>query len=147
MYEFGRFVDWPSASGVRENSFPICVLGEDPFGIVLDEVLKNKTVSGSTVVARRIIRIKDAENCRILFVSPSEDRHFLEILKELEGKSVLTVGEGRQFARRGGMIGFNIEGNRVRFVVNLAATEKAGLKLSSQLLKIASVVEVGKGGS
>ena len=140
LYEFGRFVEWPSSSRTAGDSFAICVLGEDPFGIVLDEAVKNKVVSGYSVVVRRMLGVTEAGPCRILFISPSEENRLLEILSALEGRSVLTVGEGNLFARRGGMISFTIEDNRVRFSINLAATEREGLRMSSQLLRVARVV-------
>jgi hypothetical protein len=54
---------------------------------------------------------------------------------------VLTVGEGTQFTRRGGMIGFTLMDNKVRFAVNLAAVDAAKLALSAQLLRLAVNVE------
>ena len=146
LYEFGRFVEWPVASRQSGDSFAICVLGEDPFGFVLDETVQGKTISGAMVIARRIVAIRDAETCRILFLSPSEDSRLPEILKALEGRSVLTVGEENQFTRRGGMINFRLEDNRVRLAINLAVTERAGLKVSSQLLRVANIVAAGRGG-
>jgi hypothetical protein len=147
LYEFGRFVEWTPVSAGDSDFFAICVLGEDPFGILLDEAVKDKTASGHKVIARRIVGVRDSGDCRILFISPSEDSRLLEILKALEGKGILTVGEGSQFTRRGGMVSFRTEQNRVRFAINQAATERAGIKLSSQLLKIATVVEAAGGGS
>lgn len=147
LYQFGKFVEWPASSAGGGEPFTICVLGEDPFGIVLDETIRGQAILGRVLVAKRIVAIKDAGTCRILFISPSEDSRLPEILGALERKSVLTVGEGSQFTRRGGMINFKIEENRVRFAINLAATERAGLKVSSQLLKVASIVETQKGGS
>jgi hypothetical protein len=147
LYEFGRFVEWPVSPRQGGDSFAICVLGEDPFGLVLDETVQGKTISSATVIARRILAVRDAETCRILFISPSENSRLPEILKALEGRSVLTVGEENQFTRRGGMISFRTEENRVRIAINQAATERAGIKLSSQLLKIATVVEAAGGGS
>jgi len=147
LYEFGRFVEWPAASRQGGDSFSICVLGEDPFGLVLDEAVQGKTILGATVAAKRIVGVTDAGTCRILFISPSEENRLLEILRALEGRSVLTVGEGNLFTRRGGMISFTIEDKRVRFSINLAATEREGLRMSSRLLRVARVVEAGRGGT
>jgi hypothetical protein len=147
LYEFGRFVEWPSLPQSPDDSFTICVLGVDPFGVLLDDAVKNKTVAGHDVVAKRLVGTRDAGSCHILFVSPSEEHRLPDILKLLAGKSILTVGEGMQFAHRGGMISFTIENNRVRFVVNIAAAESSELKMSSQLLKLATVVETEKRGS
>jgi hypothetical protein len=54
--------------------------------------------------------------------------------------SVLVVGESEGFARAGGVIGFTVEGGTVGFEVNRAAAERAGLTISSRLLKLSRVV-------
>jgi hypothetical protein len=147
LYEFGRFVEWPSLPQSPEQSFNICVLGVDPFGIALDDVVKNKSVAGHEVVVRRLVGVSELGSCQILFVSPSEQSRLPTILNALVGKSVLTVGEGAQFARRGGMISFTIENNRVRFAVNRTAAETADLRVSSQLLRLATLIETERSGS
>jgi hypothetical protein len=113
------------------------VLGRDPFGRVLDATLAGETINGSRIVAKRISKPQDAATCQILFISSSEIGRLTETLSILGKTSVLTVSDIPHFARRGGMVEFVLDGNRVRFEVNLTATEGAGLALSSQLLKIA----------
>jgi hypothetical protein len=81
------------------------------------------------------------QDCRILFVSSSENDRLPAILKALEGRTVLTVGEGTQFTQHGGMVGFISADRKVRFVVNLAAAEAEKLKLSSELLRLAVSVQ------
>lgn len=76
-------------------------------------------------------------NCRILFISSSEESQLKQILVELEGTSVLTVSDLPQFSQRGGMVQFILDGKRVRFEVNLTPVEHAHLAMSSQLLKVA----------
>ena len=76
----------------------------------------------------------------MLFISSSEDGEWKEILAALKTSSVLTVSDMREFARRGGIVQFILDGNKVRFQVNLAAAEPSGLKLSSELLKLAVAV-------
>ncbi len=115
LYNFGKFVEWPAAANAAsQDPFLICVLGKDPFGASLDA-----TIAG------------------VLFISSSEDEQLKEILATLEKASVLTVSDMPQFTRRGGMIQFVEDANRVRFEVNLTVAERAGLTLSSQLLKVA----------
>jgi hypothetical protein len=147
LYEFGRFVEWPWFAESGKSQFSICVLGVDPFGAWLDDAVRSKTVEGLTVAARRILGTKDVEGCHVLFISSSEDNRLVEILGSMEGRGVLTVGEGMPFVRRGGMISFTIEDNRVRFAINKRAAEEAGLKLSSQLLRLATMVETQESGS
>lgn len=141
LYQFGRYVDWPAGQERTSSSFVICVLGEDPFGSALDDIVKGKSISGYPVAIKRTIGPSQLHDCRILFVSRSEDDRLPAILKALEGKMVLTVGEGAQFARRGGMVAFTSEERKIRFVINLAAADAAKVRLSSQLLRIAVSVE------
>jgi YfiR/HmsC-like len=138
LYNFGRFVEWPAkAVGTKGDSFAVCVLGVDPFGPTLDVTLAGETIRGSKVVAKRISRPQEAVSCRILFVSSSESSRLKEVLEALGRTSVLTVGDMSDFALRGGMVQFVLDGSRVRFEVNLTATERVGLALSSELLKVA----------
>jgi hypothetical protein len=136
LYDFGKFVAWPAKVAAAED-FPICVLGEDPFGATFDATIAGETINGKRVVINRIVKPQEAMSCRILFISASEESQLKEILATLDKKSVLTVSDISQFTRRGGMIQFVIDANRVRFEVNVATTERAGLTLSSQLLKVA----------
>lgn len=138
LYNFSKFVQWPvQATPAQSDAFAICVIGADPFGPVLTAIVENETVAGKRVVARQIPASEDAVKCRILFISSSEEKRVQQVLSSLAGASVLTVSDLPKFARRGGMVQFVLEGNRVRFEVNSAAAERAGLTLSSELLKVA----------
>jgi hypothetical protein len=138
LYNFGRFIEWPAkVADAKSNSFTICVLGQDPFGSTLTATLADEAINGKNVVAKRIPGPEDALNCRILFISSSEADRLKQILSTLNDASVLTVSDLPQFSRQGGMVQFTMEGNKVRFEVNLARAEHAGLTLSSELLKVA----------
>jgi hypothetical protein len=141
LYNFARFVEWPAkALPAQDGSFTICVLGQDPFGPALNASLADEAIDGKSVVAKRISAAQDAVSCRVLFISSSEDPRLNQILAALDDTSVLTVSDIPHFTRRGGMVQFILEGNRVRFAVNLTPTEHAGLTLSSELLKLAVTV-------
>jgi len=141
LYNFGRFVEWPSrVAPTKSDVFTICVLGEDPFGRTLDATFAGATIENRSVVARRISSPNESADCQILFLSSSEASRLSKIIESLNKTAVLTVSDMPQFSQRGGMIQFVLEGNRVRFEVNLNATQKAGLTLSSELLKVATAV-------
>jgi hypothetical protein len=147
LYNFGRFIEWPNenASGKNE-AFEICVLGADPFGPTLDATLARETIDGKSVAAKRISKPQDVDSCRIVFISSSEEGHLKEVLAALDKASVLTVSDIPRFSERGGMIGFILDGNRVRFDVNLASAQDARLTLSSELLKVATNVRKDRPG-
>ena len=141
LYHFVEFVEWPQTSPLPTARVIIGVLGRDPFGDVLDKAILEKVVAGHSLAIRRFASLETLEPCEILFISSSEMPHLPEILARLKAGPVLTVGEADRFARRGGMIGFFFEDNRVRLEVNRDAAEKAGLRLSSKLLAVARLVK------
>ena len=122
---------------MSEGSFNICVLGHDPFDSAFNNTFAGENIKGKNVVVKRISRAEDGIGCQILFISSSEETRLKEILQVLDKGSVLTVSDMPQFTRRGGMIQFVMDANRVRFEVNLTSAERTGLILSSQLLKVA----------
>jgi hypothetical protein len=141
LYNFSRFVQWPAdAAAAKSGSFSICVLGEDPFGTVLDTILSGEAVGGKPVMTKRVMKAQDALNCHVLYISASEDSRLKEILAEVDKAGVLTVSDIPQFSQRGGMIQFIVVGNKLRFEVNLTNAQSAGLTLSSDLLKVAVAV-------
>jgi hypothetical protein len=138
LYQLGRFVEWPArAAPAAEAEFAICVLGWDPFGSRLDSAIAGMTIDNRAVVARRLREPNEALRCRVVFLSASEDSRLATLLTALGGAPVLTVGDGADFTRKGGMIQFVLDGNRVRFEVNVANTSRAGLTLRSDLLRVA----------
>jgi hypothetical protein len=138
LYNFARFTEWPAQdAGAKDNSFAVCVLGRDPFGPILDTILAGEAIDGKHMVHRRISAVQEAANCRIVFISSSEESRLKETLAVLGRMSALTVSDIRDFSVRGGMIQFVLERDKVRFEVNLQTAGKAGLVLSSELLKVA----------
>jgi len=140
LFNFTKFVDWPAASFADEHSpFCICVLGDDPFGKFLDQILEGEEINGRKLVIQRIRRVPEQKSCQVLFVSGSEK----EVGKTLAplGPGVLTVGEGDEFRQAGGVITFVTENRHVRFDINQRAAGNARLVISSRLLSVARNVE------
>lgn len=142
LYNFGRFVEWPAtAAWTKGSAFTICVFGQDPFGPILLTTIAGGSIGGKAVVTKRISDPAQAAACQILFISSSEEARLGAILEALNKAAVVTVSDMPQFMARGGMIQFVLEGNKVRFEVDLAAARSAGLTLSSELLKVAAAVK------
>jgi hypothetical protein len=141
LYNFAQFVEWPP-DAFPDKSAPLVIgiLGTDPFGAYMDDVVRGETVNGRPFVIRRFARADEVDGCHILFISSSESGHLDEILDSLKGKSVLTVGEMDGFSQFGGIIRFVTENNKVRLRINVTAAKLAGLKISSKLLRPAQIV-------
>ena len=138
LFNFSKFVDWPQTA-FEEVGDPIviCVLGVNPFGNLLAQSVQGKKVNGREVVARELTSLSGVGRCHLLFIASSEQEKLEEILGRTANRPILTVSDVESVVDRGAIIGLTMEEKRVRFEVNLVAARKAGLKLSSQLLKVA----------
>jgi hypothetical protein len=83
---------------------------------------------------------EDFRVCQVLFISASEKKRLPATLAALNGSSVLTVGDMDHFIESGGMIQFVMEEKRVRFAIDISASSRARLKVSSKLLSLARTV-------
>jgi hypothetical protein len=140
LLNFTKFIDWPPASFANPDSpITICILGKDPFGPVLDEIVQGETVNARKVTVQRIGQPAGPQTCHIVFVG-EPDKDISKTLSDL-GRGVLTVGEGDRFLRDGGMVALVVDNRRVRFDINQRAATGAGLGLSARLLNVARAVE------
>ncbi len=145
LFNFSQFVDWPTAAFADGRApLVIGVLGSDPFGAMLDEIVRGETVNGRPLAVRRYGSVEQIDSCHILFIERSQDQQLDEVLAALKGRNVLTVGDFEGFARRGGIIRFVTVGNKIRMRVNLAAAQDAKLTISSKLLRPAQIVAPGQ---
>lgn len=141
LYHFAHLVEWPALA--PDEPMIVAVVGADPFGPALEQALAGKAVRSRPLRLQRFRgpALVDGTRVHVLFVGGGDDVFTARALAAVAGQPVLTVGEAPRFAERGGMIGFRVtpEG-RVAFDINLARAENAGLRLSSQLLKLARIV-------
>jgi hypothetical protein len=140
LYNFTKFVEWPAHSlGSTNAPIIIGVLGRDPFNGELGKVVKDRFVNGHAILVTNVTA-PGLVNAHVVFVPNGEEEKWRETLEQLRGKAVLTVGESDKFADAGGMILFTREGDKVRFEINQDSTDEAGLKVNSQLLKLATKI-------
>jgi len=137
IYNFTKFVEWPPAAD--SASFAICILGDDPFQSALDRLTSGKLAGGRPIQVRRLKDGADGKQCQIVFVGASERTKASRLVESVRGSSVLTVGESAEFLRIGGMVFLSMDDNHVSVVINPAATEAAGLKVSAKLMTLAKV--------
>lgn len=141
LFNFLKFVEWPGdpTADIHEH-WIIGVVGENPFGYQLAQILTGKTAQGHELEVRELRPGEDLRVCRVLFISASEKKRLLSTLAGLNGSSLLTVGDMDHFIESGGMIQFVTEEKRVRFAIDIGATSRARLKVSSKLLSLARAV-------
>jgi hypothetical protein len=137
LYNFAKFVEWPEMNA--SHSIILVVLGEDPFGESLDD-LRGKMIRGKELMIKRVKSVKNIGDCQILFISTSEKNQIEQILKTIQNSKILTIGDAEGLGQKGVIINFYIEQKRVRFEINVDTAKRAGLRFSSNLLKLAKII-------
>jgi len=140
LFNFAQFVEWPAVATPDSQPVIIGVLGEDPLGTFLDETVRGERLGLRPFEIRRYRELTDIRACNILFISRSESERVGEILAALGKRPILTVSDGDDFAKRGGMIQFVNDKNRIRLRINLEAAQAANVTISSKLLRVAEIV-------
>ncbi|GAB4091556.1 YfiR family protein [Flaviaesturariibacter terrae] len=137
LYNFAQFVDWPPGCFTAPNApFVIGIVGNDPFGRFLEEVVREEQLSGHPIVVQHYSSPSDIRSCHMLFVGG----YTREALSAVSGRAVLTVGEAQNFVSEGGMIQFVTEQNRIRFQIRPSSARAVKLSISSKLLRLAKIV-------
>ena len=140
IYNFTRYIEWDSTTTPDNNNFVIGIIGFSPVNNALAEIAKTSRVSNKRIVIRYYSKPEDIQDCHILFIPKGIPFSLASVLQRT-GKGTLTVSEEPGFAKQGTALNFFIDNNKVKFEANLKALFLAGLKASSQLLKLAKIVD------
>jgi uncharacterized protein DUF4154 len=142
LYNFTKFIEWPPPPQPDEP-FRLCALADPPFIAAVDRTIADETVGGRRLVRAEPQSVDEARGCAILYIGKSAGERGLHLAAGVRDLPVLTVGEGPQFLKQGGAIGFVLDNNRVRFDISARSLQRSGLKASSKLLRVARTVEGG----
>src|SRR5260370_32619567 len=119
IYNFANLVQWPSNSFAQPTSpIVIGILGEDPFGTILDRVLEGKKVNGRAFLVKRLKSVPYLKECQIVFVSSSEMTRLAEAIHSVKGMPILTIGDIPGFANRAAIINFLLDHTTIHFHFN-----------------------------
>lgn len=141
LFNFLKFVEWPEVTpGESQTKWVIGIVGSSPVGDELTKLVESKSVLGRELQIKTFQSTDNLRICNILFISDSEKKRLPGILASLRGSSVMTVADMDHFIDAGGMVQFVVEDARVRISIDVGATGRARLKISSKLLALARTV-------
>jgi hypothetical protein len=145
IYKLTHFVSWPEQSldtgKGRRKIFAICILGDNPFGDVL-EPLRNRNVKGAPIQIKYFDQSEDiASACQLLFISDSKRAFIQPILQLFSGQATLTLSDIDDFASQGGIIELTQGDNKIGFTINPNQARRAGLSIAAPLLDLATIVD------
>jgi hypothetical protein len=133
LFNFARYVEWPQQTGV----VIIGVVGHDPIVDALEKIVAGKTVKGRPYRVKVIGPHETLDRCAVVYVPRAESRHVQRTMTAVAGKAILTVSDVESFSKYGGMVEFLLMDETLKFKINLGAAEKSGLRISSELLRVA----------
>jgi hypothetical protein len=141
VYNFAKFAEWPEAA-FRDPQTPlsVCIIGRGPAERSF-EAIRDKQIKRRDVIVLANDEIRSVRACHILFLAGTDRRRTVQILESLKGAPVLTIGETSEFSEQDGVITFLSVDNKVRFEINQNAAKRAGLAISSQLLRMADKIK------
>jgi hypothetical protein len=144
IYNFLKFTQWPNATFSKPDApIVVCTMGTDAFGSALN-VLNAKRIDTHPVVLEREVAAGALGKCNVVVVGGQNASQMFPAIAPYKTHPVLTIGDSADFAGAGGMIGLVNIDRQIRFQINVAAVHRSGLSVSSQLLKIAIVVDEAK---
>jgi hypothetical protein len=134
LYNFTKYVEWPAAAFAKQGQFRVCVFADPAFTREIEAILAGERVGSRTV---RVIApdFSEVRSCHLAYFADAD--RGAQLVAGLRQAPVLTVGEGPRFLEQGGIISFVLEDDRVRFDINRRGVDRAGLTISSKLLRVA----------
>lgn len=143
LFNLTNFITWPQgAFSSPDSEFRIAIVGKDPFGSVLEQIVKGEKVQGQhPVVIRRLTEASGLDSCHLLYVGSSAKHQWEQILQAIEGRSVLTISDIPRFAHTGGMVCLLHKGNRIHIQINAHLVKQKGFRASAKLLKLSTLVQ------
>lgn len=140
LFNFTRFIHWPTAAYASPDApFVIGILGNDPFGTYLDDLVNGELADGHRIIVHRYTDGSDMSGCQLLFIEMNDPAKLKATLSQAVHQDMLTVSDMDNFIRLGGMVRFFKDDTRIKIEIRLAAAKAAQLEISAKLLQVAKI--------
>ena len=142
LFKITKFTEWPASAFASSNApMVIGIVGDDSFGKTVEDAVSGEVVRDHPLVVKRLRADEDLRSCHVLFISRSEKDRVAKVLEKIKGRPVLTAGDTKDFAERGGIVNLLLVQDTVKLEINQSAAEEAGLQISAKLMKLARIVK------
>jgi len=137
IMHFTSYVQWPNNP---ETEINICIIGENPFGLFLDQMIDARPTNrkGKKITLQQRVVGEDVSPCHVIYVTQQSvtDKFWASLP---DAHSILLISEYENFGKEGGMVNFYNDNKRIRISINLSEVKTHKLYISSELLKIARI--------
>jgi hypothetical protein len=138
MYNFTRYIQWPSSQ--QSGDFVIGVLGNSEVVGNLKDMASSKKVGSQKITVNIYKSVSEIAGCHMLFVPESQSKSFSEIMDRVGSTSTLIITEKPGLGTAGSAINFIVHDGKLKFELNKTATDRANLKVSGDLSKLAIMI-------
>lgn len=132
LVNFLKYVEFP---GTR-TTVNLCLFGRDSLGPYLAGY-EGRQVGGRELRIRRVNSPEQIADCQELFIPDTEEARLAAVLRWVDKQPILTVSDAETFIHEGGAITLVRAEGRLQFEVSVEALNRAGLRASPQMLRLA----------
>jgi hypothetical protein len=140
LTNFVKFTVWPDEALPADAPLVLCVEGSARVADALEEITRSQKIAGHPLIVRRVKANDPLQTCHVLYASALARARADRLLQTTATLPILTVSDSTEFTRRGGIVSFFVEKERLRFAVNPDAANRAGLRISAKLLSLSTIV-------
>ena len=143
LYNVCVYAEWPAAAfAANDSPIVIGIVGKDPFGESMTKIFGENTAQKRKIEIKKFDAVKNIKDCHILFLPATEKENLAAALAKLKGTNTLLIGESEGLGAKGAVLNLLIEDKqKVKVEFNADAAERAGIKLSSKLVKLTKPVQ------
>jgi uncharacterized protein DUF4154 len=145
LYNFAKFTEWPADALAPGQRLSLCVMGDASVADALEQTIQGRQLEGHELSVRVVKSSDPLRSCHLLYADRADGHMSTQVLQAVGGAAVLTVSDSDRFVEAGGIAQLILEGDRMRFAVNVDSARRSRLTLSSKLLNLARIVKDGQG--
>ena len=135
IYNIALFTDWPQTG---QDSFNMCSLADANVGLAMKK-LEGKRIGDRRIVAATLSSLAAIGQCQVLFIGEGATNELPKITTLLGDKPILTVTDVPLLESVGVVL--VVDGQGLRFDVNLELCRRINLKPKSTMLRLARNVK------
>ena len=140
IYHFTKYINWPEKESGED--FVIGIIGQTPLKDELLSITKSKNINNRKVSIKQFKEnYEELKNCQIIFIPESESKYINKVIANTEKSAVLVITEKGGMLQKGASINFLVINEKLRFEISKTKLAEHNLKVSNELLKLASDVQ------
>ena len=147
LFNFVRFTEWPADAVPAAAPIALCVVGDPDVARAIGRAVQGKVIDGHPLVLKRTTEDADLRGCQLVYAGGIDERRARQLLDAVKDAPVLTISDLAAFTAIGGTARLFMEGERMRFAVNVDAAQRSNVRISAQLLNLAKIVRDDHGAS